>query len=221
MTLRRLWYTAGTNNDLWISEGTYTRVPYENLPPIDRSRHDGSFAWLPRSEEAYGLEYGLDGASDDAGIVAKLDAITTLAKREGLVVPSPFRTFVSNREIHSSVPSCTACYLELADRLVAIHRQPGRLLRFLNDQQCCYVWCLHLLPGGGHQVVAATPEFGKVRRGKLEDIASFTKPVVCADDFEEFIHRFWLENVLWDVTDRGRDLTPEESAYLAHARSCR
>lgn len=105
---------------------------------------------------------------------------------------------------------------------MAIDGEPGCLLRFMNDQQCCLVWCLHLLPGGGHTVVAATPEFIDDAQGEnLEELASFVDPVVCADDFEEFIHRFWLENILWKVANNPRPLTPEEDAYLAHARARR
>src|SRR5204862_5037377 len=96
---------------------------------------------------------------------------------------------------------------------------PGRLLRFLNDQQCCLPWYLHLLPDGRHTVVCAWPEFDDGADGSsLEAIATPRDPVICAPSFEDFVYRFLLENTLWFAVEEGRTLSDEERAYIDSAR---
>lgn len=223
-TLPRAWHTAGTNAQLWGARGTYTRIAYEDLPPIDRSRHDGSLGWLAECPEIYGMQYGHDDDNqpEDEEIVECADAIVMAAKAEGFVVPKAFETFMTQPDLFRRVPTCTACYVEAPSELVTVDGLPGRLLRFMNDQQCVLVWCLHLRPDGGHSVVAARPRFSDEAKGDtLEEVATFENIVHCADDFEEFVHRFWLENVLWEVANNPRPLSDEEAAYLAHARRSR
>lgn len=221
--LSRAWYSAGASPRLWGSKGTYTRVAYDHLPRLDSARHDGSFAWLEEAREVYGLQYGLDDedAPDDDVIAGKLAAITKLARREKLDVPRSFTHLLSRRELYGRIPSCTACYLELPDQLAVLPGQPGRFLRFMNDQQCCFVWGLHLVPGVAPTVVIAVPAFGEADGDTLEAVATFTEPEICASDFEEFIHRFWLENTLWFALQEGRPLSTEEAAYVAAAQEAR
>lgn len=221
--LSRAWYTAGGSPHLWGSTDTYTRVDFDHLPRLDPTRHDGSFAWLEEAREVYGLQYGLDeeDAPDDDAIAAKLAAITDLARREKLAVPRSFTRLLSRRELYGRIPTCTACYIELPDQLSVLPGQPGRFLRFMNDQQCCFVWGLHLVPGAPTTVVIAAPVFGDTDGDTLEEVATFEDPEICANDFEEFIHRFWLENTLWFAIQEGRPLAAEEAAYVAAAQEAR
>lgn len=222
-TLSRAWYSAGASPRLWGSKGTYTRVDFGHLPRLDSARHDGSFAWLEEAREVYGLQYGLDDedAPDDDVIAAKLAAVTKLARREKLDVPGSFTQLLSRRELYGRIPTCTACYVEVPRRLSELPGQPGRFLRFMNDEQCCFVWGLHLVPGAPAAVVIAVPVFGDADGDTLEDVATFTEPEICATDFEEFIHRFWLENTLWFALQEGRPLSTEEAAYVAAAQEAR
>ena len=99
---------------------------------------------------------------------------------------------------------------------------PGRLLRFMNDQQCCLLWYVLLEPGGGHSVVCAAPEFDHERVGdSLEDVAEPRDAAVCAPSFEAFMHRFWLENSLWFAVNKRQPLTPEQTAYANAAKQQR
>lgn len=223
MALERWWFSPGHNRQLWGGpQNTYTTVAWDQLPPLDGRRHDGTFAWLAEQEETYGIQYGMDeddppGAEDIAERVAR---VVAAAETEGLEVPRSFLAFMESGErTYRRIPTVTACYLEVPRRVVAIEGEPGRMLRFMNDQQCCLVWGLHLLPGGGHRVVAAVPDFdGRNDGPDLEDAATLVDYAICADDFEEFIHRFWLENVLWKKARSGMtELTPEMSAYVEHA----
>ena len=70
-------------------------------------------------------------------------------------------------------------------------------------------WCLLLEPGGTHRVVTAIdtdPE------EPLVDVR------VCADSFEEFIERFWIENTLWFLQEHGRPIEGRLRDYLEAAQ---
>lgn len=229
MALERRWYTAGTNQALWhppdAGFGTYRLVEWEKLPPVDRTRHDGSFDWLAEQPETYGMGFGHDEEDppEEETIAELLDTVVASAKEAGLEVPKAFLALMADGErTYRRIPTCTACYFDLGDRVTEIPGEPGRMLRFMNDQQCCFVWGLHLLPGGAHQVVVATPSFRDEADGPyLEGAADFTDHAICASDIEEFIHRFWLENTLWFQRANPDQWTQEMSAYAAHAVASR
>jgi hypothetical protein len=139
------WTTAGHCRELWGDGGTYKAVPYEVLPPLE-GPFDGSFAWLRAA--ALG-EHGMTFEQQPKGAIAEhVAAAAAEAKSLGLIVPNAFITFVMDADVYQRVPSCTACYYDIGARLVAIPEHPGpeRLLRFLNDQQACYLWYLLLQP---------------------------------------------------------------------------
>ena len=68
----------------------------------------------------------------------------------------------------------TACYLDLPTELIELpDGAPGRLLRFMNDQQCCRLWYLHLRLEGEATVVSAWPESHDAATGEtLEDVST-------------------------------------------------
>jgi hypothetical protein len=151
------------------------------------------------------------------------DQVRRLAEevaRERLWLPESFVRFISEPEVHRRVPTCTSCYLELPDRLVAAPGDPeGRLLRFMHDQQCCLIWYLYVRPARDPAVVVVTPEFDEDAGGDvLEDVVRLREPLVCAPAFEDFIHRFWMENAIWYALSRQRSLTLEQTAYVDHVR---
>ncbi len=225
--LPRRWFTAGTNLEVWGDAGTYKAIPYESLPPLREHAADaGSFAWLRDAPlSPHGLDFGdSDPAGEAAGgtIDTRLALIVSQAMKLGLTVPAALVAFIGHPELHRRVPSCTACYLDVPTKLVEIPGHPGRLLRFMNDQQCCLLWYVLLEPGGGHSVVCAAPEFDHERVGDtLEDIAEPRDAAVCAPSFEAFMHRFWLENSLWFAVNKRQPLTPEQTAYANAAKQQR
>lgn len=192
------WWSPGSQ--LWGDQGTYQAVAYEALPPLPK-REGNAFSWLraaPNAPDPLGV-IDADDAPSVEDFVPTVDRLTAEARHLGLTVPPAFRTFMTERELHRRVPTCTACYLDLPSRLIALpDGQSGRLLRFLNDQQCCLLWYLHLRPGGDHTVVCADPEWEDDAKGEsLEDLVTPRNLVVCAPSLEDFVHRFWLENTLW------------------------
>ncbi len=218
MSLPRRWISGGSNEELWGNGGTYQDVAYDDLPPVG-GLLDGSFEWLrphPVPE---------DGMSFDAGeggpVGGLIEERVGEAGRCGLTVPPAFARFMSDPALHSRVPSCTACYYDLGARLVPIPNHPGpeRLLRFMNDQQACYLWYLLLEEGGGHQVAVGWPEWKEGAQGDvLEDVATPRDISICASTFEEFIKRFWIENAIWFAVQKGVPLDGELRAYSDAAK---
>lgn len=215
--LPRLWVSAGSSG-LWPGGGTYTIVPYDALPPLPWVC-EGDFAWLhgapPPRDPAVFEHQPLDGVS------ATLDALSTEAAALGLTLPAPFARFLLDPSLHARVPTCTACYWDLGARLVPVpdHEGPERLLRFFNDQQTCVLWYLLLEPGERHSVAAAAPDWRDEADGtSLEDFITPRDVSVCADEFEAFVQRFYVENAVWYAHHGYAQWTGALDAYAEAAR---
>lgn len=133
--LPKQWFTAGSNPLVWGSGGTYKAVPYEALPPLP-ARGDDDFAWLAAAPEVAGGISTRDDVDDDdvdpdeeeGSFAVRLKPLLAEANALGLVVPEAFVRFMSDPKLTARVPSCTACYLDLPDRLLPLPEgQPGRL----------------------------------------------------------------------------------------------
>lgn len=212
------WVTAGGSDALWgMDLATYRSIPHDKLPPV--LLEGRPFAWLETAPDA---EWGLafDGGYDSS-VKDGLGELSRQASKEGLIVPDDFIGFMTNPILHTRVPTCTACYLELPSKLFALpDGEPGRLLRFMNDQQCCVLWFLHLQPNGRHSVVCAAPEFSDSAEegASMEDAMKLHEPMTCAPSFESFMRRFWLENSIWFAAQNQTKLTPEQEAYSRAAK---
>jgi hypothetical protein len=212
MDLPRVWITAGSNEKLWGDAGTYKTIPYAALPPIEGLDR---FGWL---EKADGAQYGMTFEHQED---PPLDARVAEAKKAGLTVPPEAVRFLSDPELHSKIPSCTACYFELGAKLTPLpdHDGPERLLRFMHDQQTCYVWYLLLEPKGRHRIVVAWPEWIDEAKGEtFEDLAIPRELREVAPSFEEFIKRFFIENTIWFAANKGKPFEPEHERYADAAR---
>ena len=89
----------------------------------------------------------------------------------------------------------------------------------MNDQQWAVVWYLHLTADGQCSVVCAEPANDDEDDDDGETLDDFMKlgdVAMCAASFEEFVHRFWMENTLWFALyeKTKAPLTPEHQAYL-------
>lgn len=222
MNLPTKWYTAGSCDALWGKAGTYKAVPYEALPPLEGPL-DGSFDWLGEGA-AYGMTH--EYATEDVG--PHLEQLVAAATHAGLAVPPSFVRFMRDASLHARVPSCTACYWELGARLLPVpghEEEPGRLLRFMNDQQACLLWYLLLEPGREPRVACAWPDWKSDEESAgaktLEDMATPAGLAVCAESFEAFIKRFWIENTIWFAENGRRALEGEFAAYSAAVQAAR
>jgi hypothetical protein len=136
-------------------------------------------------------------------------------------VPRSFETFAAFPKLQKKIRSVTGCHLDLGNFAVPIIAAPGVLCHFLSDQQWLKHWLIYCSDGPENgTVVAADLPYGFETDGQFEedvprtiDLATATDVTVCADSFEEFIYRFWVENELWNV-QRGESISdPDVRRY--------
>lgn len=215
---------------------TYWLFDYAGLPPLPNA--DASFGYLAEDS----------GTSPDALVLEnirarlrrQLSALTDEASRRGLAIPESFTQFMPVPELHARFRSGTCYWFTLSNRLV---RCPGfagaYMICFLRDQQDCILWCLCLTPDGRHCVLAvpddAVSTLSETSRdalcGDLGDDevddgddavegeeSAISTIRVCADSFEEFAYRFWIEDeISFKLAGlETQPLTDAERAYLDH-----
>jgi hypothetical protein len=226
--------------------GTYEEYPYEKLPPIRAP--DPEFRFLPpdeRRESAGGL------AEWQAEKQRKLANLLQEAQGLGLTIPDSFLSFMSSTrcDTMSEFDLGCGCWFNLSNRLVRLRGfEDGYLVGFLRDQQDCVVWCLCLTSDGQNCVVAVNDDAvmtlasGDIDAllGSLIEEDETPAPVedenrygadnaetarrntfICAESFESFIYRFWIENEIANKIDDIDNtpliaLTEAEQRYLDH-----
>ncbi len=186
MTIEHGWICVGLGRFRDIGFHTYIGGSYDDLPALPDTYPGGLHAWmrdlvpLGALADEDGLET-LGGEVPTDGHVAKL--------------PAEFVTFLADPLLRDSVPTCTACYWEesLPVAPSPVH-ESAQLVRFLNDQQGCVFWYLHLLPDGTHEILSGQYAYDmeEVPPGHAE--ADLLR---VAGGFDEFIARFWIENLAW------------------------
>jgi hypothetical protein len=216
------WYTPGSHPDFWGDGGTYELIPYDHLPLVDSTSLNGSFGWL--QEDVPIADCDILAFEDE--YPAPQDVLASLAAevhRNGLSLPDGFAAFLTNPDLHRRIPTCTACYLSLSDRLIDVPGRPsGRLLRFMNDQQCVLLWYLYLEGKQDPAVVVGAPEFDDDAHGEsFDDTVRLVELYFCAPTFEEFMYRFWIENAIWCSLEGRPPLTVEQRRYLDAVRRVR
>lgn len=213
---RRAWYTF--SGELWNGHDTYSGVPYESLPDV-KSRATDDFAWLDSMPAALSNVIGSSTLNNDCNEIDHLDTILEQANELGISLPQPFVDFMENASLHAKVPTCTDCHLALSDDFVHFPKMDRHyFLRFLNDSQSCVMWYLWLRPDGTTGVVANScflePDIFEAMEYedlKYEDV--LREALLCADNFTEFLYRFWIENTLWFSLHKYLDLTPLQEEY--------
>jgi hypothetical protein len=197
-------------------DGTYCYYAYDSIPPLDSAQFDGKFAWL--KPLAGGNPGAYAAPTPDTPIIKKLDKLKASAQKHNVTLPSPFLTFMQNTAWQDSIPSCTACYFDLSESLVPDPLQDEHYyIRFLNDQQDVLMWYLYLNAGGDSCVVVVSPvPLDEIEEQEIPSAAIKANTLYCAESFEAFIYRFWLENTIWFALDFGEAMTESQKAYLAH-----
>jgi len=200
--------------------GTYSSFALSSLPPIGR-RLDPNLEWLRGEASVTGSLADRDPGDPEPRRVASAYELESMVEGTGVMVPPAFEMFIGSRELQSRIASVTACYLDLADEVVALP-DGGHAIHFLSDQQWILHWLL-FVGRDGSQAVIATEEGLGFRYRDPEDLPTTLRPetaAVCADSFSEFLYRFWLENELWRALSPGANgtLTDEQRRYLDHYR---
>lgn len=230
LELPRLWLSPGGNALPWGGDapGMYASVPWEALPPIGPC--DGSFAWLlPLPPGIKGMDNAMWELEGEANVRAHLAALDTEARALGARLPAEFVRFMTTPSLFGRVLSCTGCYFDLrgdsdggdddddgggdAGRTALVpisgHSGNARLVCFMSE--LARSWYLLLDGAEPPRVVTGwhNPDDGF----HLVDLT------VCADSFETFIRRFWIENLLWFRHHAGEPADGELRAYLDEART--
>ena len=227
---------------------TYCNFSYDDLPPITGIPFTGDFQWLTPLDSvlAQRLARSKEEVYDPTGhllsearitdyerveMARHAKAIGEQARQLGLTLPPGFLRFITSIELQSRIPSPTACTFSLPERIVPYPgRENGYVLSFLWDTQACGIWHLYLTTDGAHRVLEAPFEFVELTanaeqcsEATLDDILAHV--YLCAPMFEEFLYRFWLENMIWyhlnGYNTAGtrigpKPLTEAQQRYLAH-----
>ncbi len=202
--------------------GTYSPFAYDELPPI-HVPSDPQFNWLLAKPVHDRWSLATNPYPD--GSMPDLSNLPELVADAGVSFPQSFAAFIQDRRLHGGIRSSTACLLELGVHLVASSDpMRGALLHFLSDQQSCLHWCLLATTSRIHCVLVTPEPWGLLyspgEPAPLELDLTEQKVWLCADSFEEFVYRFWLENEIWFRVLRDRlPATDEEAAYLDHYRA--
>ena len=94
------------------------------------------------------------------------------------------------------------------------------MIRFLADSQGCVFWYLYLTSDGADHAVVSSPGFyGADVEQWQEDPPDPSEIVFCAESFEEFICRFWLENEIWFVGYENTPMPEIGRQYIERYRS--
>ncbi|MFF8908746.1 hypothetical protein [Streptomyces olivaceoviridis] len=133
---------------------------------------------------------------------------------KGLTLPRDFVTFQADSKLHCSLEevSVTCCWTDISEPLPSPAEPGAFLVRFLRDQQDCVIWYLYLRPSGEVFVVHSSLDYeyeyearrdGEETETDLDDPEEQRAAILwCAPSFEEFAHRFWIENRLWHALVR-------------------
>lgn len=202
-------------------DGTYCFYPYEELPPLDESLFRGEFQWLlsplPSLEDRLRTIGDIHKQVPASQIEKKLHRLQAEAQTLGLPLPEPFVRWMGSPALHDKIPSCTACYFDLPDKIIKSPVGDGCIVRFLNDQQDVLLWYLYLTPDGDHFVFVSNIYFDKADLSKVPGERILNSAAYCAPSFEAFLYRYWLENTIWFAVNEGeRSLSDEQKKYLSH-----
>lgn len=224
---------------------TYDLYSYDDLPPIPEDRLTGKLQWLvPLDSDIDTIMQRYHPTVEQQAEwiplwVNKLKNLVASAKQLGLSFPDTFLQLMASPELQYRIPSCTACYFSLSEKIVRCPgSEEGYLIRFLNDQQVCLLWYLYVTPKGEHCILVSPyldEEMYLLDREEFIDLdgsihldeglhfadpdesAAFVKSTyVCAPSFEAFLYRFWIENVLYFNLTKQKPLIEEQQQYLSY-----
>jgi hypothetical protein len=205
-------------------DGTYCFYSYEELPPLDESIFRGEFQWLlsplPGLEDQLRAIVDIHKQVPEDALEKKLAHLLNTAGQMGLYLPESFLRFMGSSALHDEIPSCTACYFDLPEKIIKspvtdVSIGDGYIIRFLNDQQDVLLWYLYLTPDGDHFVFVSNIYIDEADLSEIPKERMIRALVYCAPSFETFLYRYWLENTIWFALNESNALTDEQKRYLS------
>ncbi|MBX7219608.1 MAG: hypothetical protein K1Y36_06660 [Blastocatellia bacterium] len=206
--------------------GTYGRYDFDRLPPLPFELK-GDFRWLTELPVQPHCIGQAEGTKSHQVLAKALDGLKASAFRQpGLALPDSFLAFFENPAFRQRIRSNTDCFLDLAGEMVPSPVGDGFLIRFMADSQGCLYWYLYLTADGKDHAVVASPDYYDVGRNLSdqdeEDGMSPPDPdeiVYCAESFEAFLCRFWLENEIWFADYEGTPMPAVGQEYINRYRT--
>jgi hypothetical protein len=119
-------------------------------------------------------------------------------KSAAIALPASFLKFIQRPDLQAKIRSNTGCFFDFPNSPVCSPFGDGHLVRIMADSQGCIFWYLYIPSGGSDHAVVASPVFFDSNEDPPHDLEVDSGVVVfCAESFEAFICRFWIENELW------------------------
>lgn len=191
--------------------GTYGRYTYAGLPTLPVA-FDGEFGWLAGSP-AHKHHIGSDHPAAD--VPENLCRLVETCRTVHGSLPQSFLRFMRDADLHARIRSNTGCFLDVAEGPVRSPIGDGMLVRFLSDSQGCIMWYLYIPTGTHDHAVVASPEFYDPSGERLHDEEPDHGALVfCAESFEAFLYRFWIENEIWYSEYEGTPMSAEGGRYV-------
>jgi hypothetical protein len=194
---------------------TYSPFEASELPAIERVLDD-HLLWLADEQP---VEQSIGAEQPGRATEATAGNLTRLLAGAPLALPSAFQSLIAERALQDRVRSCTDCYLDLGEYVVSAGAE-GTLIHFLSDSQWVLHWLLYV-DSEDEAVVVTQTALGLFDDSPTPTVfdPARTAAAVCADTFNEFLWRFWIENeIWWSLAHTTTPLTPEQQRYLAHYR---
>ena len=197
LRFQRNWWAALDHE--FTPHGFCDDDTYDRLPRPPEHLFTGEFGWL--TARAAGPDAYYMGPNPVPA--ATMQFFNRRLSRSGVTLPASFVTFMSSAELQQRVPSSTCNGWELSNPAPSPVEQYGFLLRFMHDQQGCWYYYLYLAEDGSCPVLGSdelfTPEADDedchFTPTKFMETAHWVAP-----DFEQFVYRYWVENVIWHHT---------------------
>lgn len=181
------------------------RAEFADLPPVPFELR-GDLEWLAK-QPAHD-EWAINGNA-----TTRLLELLAHCRRAGVPLPADFTLFMATATLQYRVRSSTACFLDLAHASVPLPDGGGHLVRFLADQQGCLYWYLYVTGDGTDHAVVCSGDYYDV----ADEEAADPDPAeihFCAESFEAFLCRFWLENEIWFATVGGTPMPDVGAEYI-------
>ncbi|MFI7545245.1 hypothetical protein [Actinoplanes sp. NPDC049599] len=193
---KRQWWAALDYE--FTPDGFCDDETYDRLPPLPEHMFTGRFDWLTARPA------GTDAHFMEPVPVPKhaLHQVDRRLARSGLALPASFVTFMSSAELQRRVPSVTGNGWKMSDLAPSPVEEHGFLLRFMHDQQGCWFYYLYLAADGSCPVLGSAELFTPDADDDPEEASAFSpidflrSATWAAPDFEQFIYRYWIENLV-------------------------
>jgi hypothetical protein len=201
--------------------GTYGRYDFARLPPLPFPL-SGEFAWLtaaPAHRQSIRTQYA-------AQIPGALRFLRESASRMGVKLPDTFTKFMDSASLQDRVRSATDCSIDLCSEPVRSPIGGGWLVHFLADSQGCRFWYLYLTADGSDHAVVSSPDLYSTDLEPSEDDEEQWEQeepdpaaiAFCAESFESFLGRYWLENEIFFAHFRQTPMPDAARQYIEDYR---